>query len=330
MEMREFSARYCVRSDLLAAVSFGATFAVYFLSLWLAIRLADIWPLCAVLVFLNAVSGVRLYVLQHDCGHLSLFRNPRANVLAGYALSVFTLTPFRAMQYNHNRHHANLGNLDERQTGEIHTMTLREWQAAGFWRRLGYRLYRNPLFLLPVGGVFVYALRYRWPKNTLTVGLYGVMAQNLALACWVGLIWLLAGKTGLWVYGATVFVAGVVGVFLVYLQHNFEDTYWDRKPDHKLTLAALQGSSALDLGHWFDLATGNIAYHDLHHFNPRIPSYRLRGAHQEMRKVYDMRVIKWPEALASFRLKLWDEDKERLVPFPSGARGRTMTAGQAG
>lgn len=330
MEIREFSARYSTRSDRLAALSYGATFAVYFLSLWLAIRWADLLPVCAVLVVLNAASGVRLYVLQHDCGHLSLFRAPQVNVLAGHWLSVFTLTPFRAMQYNHNRHHANLGNLDERQTGEIHTMTLREWQAAGMWERLGYRLYRNPLILLPVGGVFVYAIRYRWPKNTLRVGVLGVMAQNLALAAWVLLIWWLAGSTGLWIYGATVFVAGVIGVFLVYLQHNFEDTYWDRKPEHKLTLAALHGSSALDLGHWFDLMTGNIAYHDLHHFNPRIPSYRLRGAHQDMRTIYDMRVIKWPEALASFRLKLWDEDKKRLVPFPRSGDGRTEPAGQTG
>lgn len=317
MNTREFTSRYCIKDDRIAALSFFGSFAVYFASLALAIWAAGIaWWLAAPLVVINALSGVRLYVLQHDCGHLSLWSRKTWNEWSGIALSTFTLTPFKAMQFNHNEHHAHVGDLDARRSGEIHTMTLREWEEAGPWERLWYRIYRNPAFLIPVGGIFTYVIRYRWPKNAARVGWQSVMAHNLALAVWVLFLYTVAGPTGLWVYAATVVVAACSGVFLVYLQHNFEDTYWDRKPRHRLKTAVLQGSSALDLGWWFDLATCNIAYHDLHHDNPRIPSYRLRQCHKDARDVFDLPLIHWPEAIRSFRLKLWDEERGKLVAFP--------------
>jgi omega-6 fatty acid desaturase (delta-12 desaturase) len=330
MTIREFTRQYTERDDRLAAFSYFGTFAVYFTTLWLALESAGTLALTVPLVVINALSGVRLYVLQHDTGHASLFGTTRRNDIAGHVLSTFTLTPFRVMKYNHNQHHAHLGNLDERDTTEIFTMTVREWAQAGFWKRLGYRIYRNPLFLLPVGGIFTYALRYRWPKNALKIDPWGVLAHDAAVLAWMTLIWLGWGWTGLTVYAGTVFVAAVVGVFLVYLQHNFEDTYWNRKPDLSPEMAALKGSSALDLGWWFDLATGNIAYHDIHHFNARIPSYRLRKCHRELRRHFDVQTIRWPEALRSFTLKLWDEDAQRLVPFPPATGRAPAAAGAAG
>lgn len=314
--IREFTRQYCERDNRLASISYFGTFAFYFLTLYLAIQFYGTWWIVVPLVVVNALSGVRLYVLQHDCGHHSLFTERWMNDWAGFGLSTFTLTPYRMMQHNHNEHHKYLGDLEERRSGEIHTMTLDEWGQAGWIQRLGYRLYRNPLFLIPVGGFFVYALRYRWPKNTWKIDPVGVVLHDLLLLAWVALLYWLAGVPALIVYGATVLVAAFAGVFLVYLQHNFEDTYWERRPDLRHDLAALQGSSALDLGWWFDLATANIAYHDIHHFNARIPSYRLRKCHRVMRDRYDLPTINWPEALRSFTLKLWDEDKGRLVPFP--------------
>lgn len=328
MTIREFIRQYCAPDDRLASISYSGTFAAYFLTLWLAVlSLPQLW-LTVPLVIVNAWSGVRLYVLQHDLGHGSFFSRRWMNDLAGHAASPFTLTPYRTMQWNHNVHHAYISDLEARETGEIHTMTLKEWQAAPWQVRLGYRIYRNPLFLAVVGGLFVYVIRYRWPKNTLRVGAAGVLAHNAALAAWVALIWALAGTPGLAVYAGTVLVAAVTGVFLVYLQHNFEDTYWDRRPDLSFERAALQGASALDLGWWFDLATGNIAYHDIHHLNARIPSYRLRACHRALRRHFDVPVIRWPEALRSFTLKLWDEEAHRLVPFPP-RKQRAPEAGAA-
>ncbi|SEQ65926.1 fatty acid desaturase [Thalassovita taeanensis] len=325
MSVRDFTQNYIEKDNRLANVSYFGTFAVYFSSLWIAIHWASVWWVVAPMVVINAFAGVRLYVLQHDCGHASLFETRAQNDWAGYGLSVFTLTPYKAMRYNHNVHHAHIGNLEHREAGEVNTMTLREWQQAGPWQRLYYRLYRNPVILLLVGGVFVYFLRYRWPKNTLRTGVAEVLAHNLGIALWLALIYALSGWVGIWVWVATAILAGAIGVFLVYLQHNFEDTYWDRRPDLDPQIAALKGSSALDLGWWWDLGTGNIAYHDIHHFDPRIPSYRLRRCHREISHALapQTNIVRWPQALGAFRLKLWDEERGKLVPFPKAAQSTT-------
>ncbi|MEL6531785.1 MAG: fatty acid desaturase [Pseudomonadota bacterium] len=325
-DFRRFTRNWCQRDDRIAMASFVGSFTAYFFTLWLTIQA---WPnpwLVVPLIVINSFAGVRLYVLQHDTGHNSLFSTRERNDLAGHILSVFTLTPYRVMQFNHNEHHAHLGNLDERDATEIYTMTLAEWERAGPWMRAFYRIYRHPLILIPIGGMFTYAIAYRWPKNAARIDAKGVVVHNLGLATWVGLIFLMAGLPGLIIYAGTVFSAGCIGVFLVYLQHNFEDTYWERKPALSPARAALQGSSALDLGWLWDLGTGNIAYHDLHHFNANIPSYRLRQCHRALRQQYDVATIRWPEALSAFRLKLWDENEERLVPFPRQAsRAATLS-----
>lgn len=316
MTIKDYLNGFTAKNDALAATSYFGTFAVFFASLYAAIQLSGTPLLAAPFSIIAAFAGVRLYVLQHDCGHHSLFAKRWVNELAGYVLSPFTLTPFRAMQYNHNMHHAYLGNLEHRETTEILTMTLREWNAASWGKRLYYRLYRNPLIMLPIGGILTFFFVYRWPKNTTLARAPGVLLHNALLLGWIGALYLMFGWPGVLTLLATAVISSMIGVFLVFLQHNFEDTYWDRKPDLDFRQAALQGSSALDLGHLFDIGTGNIAYHDIHHFNPRIPSYRLRKCHHAMPAEFAMRRIRWPEAIASFRLKLWDEDRARLVPFP--------------
>ena len=315
-DIKDFTSRYMERSNAIALLNVLGTFFVYFTTLWLALSFAGTWLLVLPLLVINAFAAVRLYVIQHDLGHLSHFKTRWQNEWAGYAASTFTLTPFKAMQHNHNLHHAHIGNLDHREATEIYTMTLAEWQAAGVWQRLFYRLYRNPLLMLPLGGVWTFVARYRWPKNVGRIGPLGVLTHNLAVVLWWAAIYWMFGWAGLGLYAITVLISGCIGVFLVYLQHNFEDTYWDHKPELDYTRAALQGSSALDLGWWWDLGTGNIAYHDIHHFNPRIPLYNLRRCHQDLRKEMDIQTIEWPEAIRSFKLKLWDEETERLVPFP--------------
>ena len=327
MTIREFTKNYSRKSDLMGGLSFLITLAVYGAAFILAVRFASHSLIVAPLTVILAFASVRLYVLQHDCGHTSLFATRWLNDVAGYILSIFSITPFRVMQFNHNQHHAYLGNLEHRETTEIFTMTLREWNQASPWTRTWYRAYRNPLILLSLGGIFTYFIVYRWPSNTTRVGALGVITHNLMVAGYVALIYLVFGWVGVGVWFASGVIAGVIGVFLVYLQHNFEETYWDRKPDLDFRRATLQGSSSLDLGWWWDLGTGNIAYHDLHHFNPSIPSYRLRRCQNDLpdeMKTHD--VIRWPQAIASFQLKLWDEDAERLVRFPKVPDTRVVPA----
>lgn len=321
MDLRDYTRQFCQKDNRLAALSYFGTFAVYFGSLWLAITYAGLWYILVPAAIIHAFSAVRLYVLQHDTGHHSLFETRRQNEIAGHVLSPFTFAPFEVMKQNHNLHHANLGNLEHRETGEIHTMTLAEWNAAGFWERLGYRLYRNPFILVPLGALFTYFIRYRWPKNTLRFGVWGVLLHNLAIIGFIGGIYALFGATGVLVWLGASFLGGMIGVFLVYLQHNFEDTYWDRRPDLDPQIAALQGSSALDFGWWFDTAVACITLHDIHHYNARIPSYRLRKCHYGLPPEHAPRRIKFPEAVAALNLKLWDEEQGRLVPFPGRAGG---------
>ena len=327
LTIREYTKQYARKSDALGGLSFFASFATYFAALILgAVYLGHVWlslPMIVVLAF----ASVRLYVLQHDCGHYSLFKTKAWNDWAGYALSVVSLTPFRVMQYNHNLHHAHLGDLEHRETTEVFTMTKKEFQEAGTLRRLSYRIYRNPVVMLSLGGIYAYFIVYRWPANTRKVGVTGVLIHNALVFTYVWLVWSLFAWPGLIVLGTSAILAGVIGVFLVYLQHNFEDTYWDRKPDHEFQKATLEGSSSLDLGHWWDIGTGNIAYHDLHHFAPGIPSYRLRYCQNNLPKhLRTKHVIRWPEAIASFRLKVWDEDARKMAPFPPSRRAQVVAA----
>lgn len=322
MDLRTYTRRFTEKDNRLAGLSYGATFAAYFGSLWLAITFVNFWYVLIPAGIVHAFSAVRLYVLQHDCGHHSLFETRLQNEVAGHVLSPFTFAPFEVMKQNHNLHHSNIGNLAHRETGEIHTMTLREWTAAGFWQRLQYRLYRNPFILIPLGSLFTYFIRYRWPKNTVEFGVLPVLLHNLSIAAYLTLLWYLAGLTGIAVWLGFSLLGGMLGVFLVYLQHNFEDTYWNRRPDLDPQVAALQGSSALDFGWWFDTAVACITLHDIHHFNARIPSYRLRKCHYGLPPDYAPRRIGFREAVAALNLKLWDEDRQRLVPFPKHAAAR--------
>jgi acyl-lipid omega-6 desaturase (Delta-12 desaturase) len=316
MDLRTYTRQYCGRDNRLASLSYFGTFAVYFVSLWLAVQFSSTWYLMLPAGVVHAVAAVRLYVLQHDTGHHSLFETRLQNEIAGHVLSPFTFAPFEVMKQNHNLHHANISNLEHRETGEINTMTLAEWHRAGVWQRLSYRLYRNPFVLVPLGSAFTYFIRYRWPKNTTQFGVTGVLLHNLAILTFLYTIYTLAGPTGLWIWLAFSFLGGMLGVFLVYLQHNFEDTYWDRRPDLDPHLAAIQGSSCLDFGWFFDMAVANITLHDIHHLNARIPSYRLRHCHHNLPADQAPRRIKFPEAVRALGLKLWDEEQNRLVPFP--------------
>jgi len=320
IELRQTLRKYTKKDNRLAYLSLLGNLAVYAAAVVVSIMAVEqgAWLLAAIGVILLAFAGVRLYVLQHDLGHLSLFETKRQNEIWGYLVSPFTMAAYPQMRYNHNMHHAYVGDLDARETTEINTMTLSEWNRAGFWKRLYYRLYRHPLVLIPVGSFYTYFIAYRWPKNAAQVGLGAILAHNAALVVYFGLLYALAGWTGVLTVALAIWLGGMLGVFLVYLQHNFEGTWWDRRPDLDPARAAIQGGSCLDFGWWFDEAVANITKHDIHHLVASIPSYRLRAAHRELERTHQLRRIGFREALHAFTLKLWDEDAQALVPFPKG------------
>jgi acyl-lipid omega-6 desaturase (Delta-12 desaturase) len=303
-----------------------------YLGVWIAAVLVQPGPLLAVgMGLLATVFMARMYSLFHDLTHNSLFRSRAANARWGHLLGYLLFTPYRWWQRQHSLHHAHTGNLDHRGPGEIYTMTLAEYRAAPLWRRLGYRAYRNPALMLLVGPTLVFLFDRRFPQKGMSGRiLASVIATNVALAGWVvGLSLLLGWQTFLIIQGTTIVAGGVVAAWMLYIQHQYEDTYYRGAGDWRFEYAALQGSSYLELPRPLAWMVGNANYHHVHHLSAKIPNYNLRAAHEETPHFRATPVVTLASSVTAFRLKLWDEEAERLVPF-SALRERSAGGGRAG
>jgi omega-6 fatty acid desaturase (delta-12 desaturase) len=276
---------------------------------WLALPLA-----IAAACFL-----VRLFAIQHDCGHGSFFRHRLANDWFGRIAGVLTFTPYGVWRHTHATHHASTGNLDRRGLGDVETLTVQEYRARSFWGRLRYRLYRHPLVMFGLGPAYVFLLHYRLPVGSMRDGWRpwaSTMTTNLAIGLIVALLmWVVGIKAFLLVHLPILLFAASVGVWMFFVQHQFEHTTWENDREWNLHDAALHGSSHYDLPaflHWF---TANIGIHHVHHLNSRIPYYRLPRVlrdHPELRNVG--RLTLW-QSFRCVRLVLWDETQRRLVSF---------------
>jgi len=282
---------------------------------------------------------VRLFIIQHDCGHGAFFPSRRANQALGAVLGVVTLVPYGYWRRTHAIHHATSGNLDERELGDVHTLTVREYLALPRWRRLLYRLYRNPFVLFGVGPAFQFILKHRFPFDipwSWKREWKSVLWTNVALAATVGALGLTLGwRTLALVHLPIVLLSGTVGVWLFYVQHQFEETYWDRKDAWDFYRAGAHGSSFYDLPavlHWF---TGNIGYHHIHHLNHRIPFYRLPAAMKHFPELQSpgTTTLRPADIARCLRLKLWDPKRDQLItlaqhrhpPVPAAGNHPPMT-----
>ncbi|MDJ0629201.1 MAG: fatty acid desaturase [Rhodobacter sp.] len=316
--IRQMTRAYTTRDNRIAAVNTVLTLAVYMASLIGAILAfqAGRWYAGLPAMAVSAICGVRIYMLQHDCGHGSYFTTRKLNDFVGRLLSPFSLTPFNATRHNHNLHHAHIGDLDRRDSSEIYVMTLAEYRQASWHRRLGYRFYRSFFVLFLVGPTLLYVLQYRYPKNSREAGLADLWVHNAMVAAFLGALFWSFGWTGLLVWLGSVALAVSTGVLIPYVHHNFETVYWGRKPQLDFDTAAMEGSAVLDFGWFFDLCTANIAYHDIHHLNANVPSYRLKDCHRALSPHFNSVRIGLIDGLRCIRWKLWDEETRRMVPFP--------------
>jgi omega-6 fatty acid desaturase (delta-12 desaturase) len=267
---------------------------------------------------LNGAFLVRVFMIQHDCGHGAFFRNRQVSDWIGRILGVLTLTPYAVWRRTHAIHHSTHGNLDRRGIGDVHTLTVAEYRKLSAFDRLVYRAYRHPLVLFGLGPVYLFILQNRLPLGLMNSARYwfSAMGTNLAIALTVGLVVYFGGLAPvLLVYLPTVVVAGSIGVWLFYVQHQFEETQWDSDADWQLHDAALHGSSHYDLPSILRWFTGNIGVHHVHHLYSRIPFYRLPEVLRDHRELAETKRMTLRESLACARLHLWDEASRRLLSF---------------
>jgi acyl-lipid omega-6 desaturase (Delta-12 desaturase) len=277
---------------------------------------------------------VRTFIVFHDCTHGSFFRSSAANTWVGRFCGLLVFAPFAAWRHEHAVHHATSGDLDRRGIGDLPTLTVAEYEAMPIPKRIGYRLFRNPLVMFGLGPIFAMVIAPRFISLSARPRLIrSVELTNLALAVVVGGLCVLMGwRDFLLVWGPAALIAGSVGVWLFYVQHQFEDAYWESSGDWSYADAALRGSSYLRLPQPLQFFTGNIGLHHVHHLSTRVPNYNLQRAHDETAILQSVPTLSLWDGLRAARLKLWDEESGKLVGFSSvrGQRDASLTLGDVG
>ena len=283
----------------------------------------DAAPLLALALAVPAAGFLlRTYMVFHDCAHGSFLRAKRANAWLGVVSGLLVFECFASWRHSHAIHHATAGDLDRRGVGDLPTMTVAEFQGATWQRRLGYRLFRNPVVMFGLGPIYALILRPRLVSRGDRPRIRrAVMRTNVALAVLVGaLCWLVGWREYLLVQMPTALLAGSAGVWLFYVQHQFEDTYWQSSGEWSYADAALRGSSHLRLPKVLQFFTANIGLHHVHHLSTRIPNYNLQRAHDENPIFHEVPTLSVRDGMRAVRLKLWHEGHGRLVTFGEARR----------
>ena len=318
---------YCLPDNFRGAFEIAVT-VIPFATLWVAM-----WLLGHISIWLSVAAAipaaglmVRLFMIQHDCGHGALFSSRRANDWVGRVIGVLTLTPYDHWRQAHASHHAGSGNLERRGIGDIDTLTVREYQALSWRGRLRYRLYRHPVVMFGLGPAYLFLLRQRLPFGAMRDGAMpwlSTLFTNLGLAAASALLIYAVGIGAfLAIQLPIVLIGASIGVWLFYVQHQFEHTYWEHQPDWSHPEAALHGSSYYDLPKPLMWLTGNIGIHHLHHLSSRIPFHRLPKVLRDHPELGNVGKLSLWQSLKCVRLTLWDEDTKRLVSF-SDLRSRS-------
>ncbi len=287
------------------------------LSLLMYLALGVSYLLALALALPAAGFLVRTFVVFHDCAHGSLLASKRANAWVGRVLGLFVLSPYQRWRHDHAVHHATSGDLERRGVGDIVTLTVEEYRARGSRGRLAYRIIRNPVVMFGLGPVIAMmvgpriATRSQRPRMRRSVlGTDAVLLVSIG-----GLCWLIGWENFLLVWAPPAMLAGSIGIWLFYVQHQFEDAYWQSPSEWDYIDAALRGSTYLKLPRVLQFFTGNIGLHHVHHLNARIPNYNLQRAHDENPIFHGVPTLSLREALGTVRLKLWDEQRGKLVTF---------------
>lgn len=325
-------AKYQQASDWRAVWQVANTLIPY-LGVWVLLywSLQVSYWLAVPLVLLGGGFLVRLFIIFHDCGHGSFLSSQKANAILGSIVGVLTFTSYYHWRWEHSIHHATSGDLDRRGTGDVWTLTVEEYLQSSRWRRFSYRLARNPVVLFLIAPLALFLVLERFPSAK--AGLrerISVHATNLALVLVViGMGAVFGWKTYLLLQVAVMGVAGGVGVWMFYVQHQFEGVYWQRNDQWNYAQAALQGSSFYKLPKVLQWFSGNIGFHHIHHLSPKIPNYNLERCHYAEPLFQTVQPVTLWSSLKSLKFRLWDEDHQRLVGFGALRHFREQRARRA-
>jgi len=260
---------------------------------------------------------IRIFIIFHDCGHGSFFRSQRANHFWGFVTGVLTFTPYHQWRQKHALHHATSGDLDRRGTGDIWTLTVQEYFEAPRWKRLAYRLFRNPFVLFVLLPLYLFLIHQRFPSPSVgrreRLGVHWTNGALLLIA--IAMSMTIGIKSYLLIQLPVMMITGTVGLWLFYVQHQFEGVYWKRREHWGFAEAALHGSSFYKLPRILQWFSGNIGFHHIHHLSPRIPNYNLEKCHQADPLFQSVKPITLGSSLRSFTYRLWDEQRGKLIGY---------------
>ncbi len=321
-ELQHVLARYGTSDPKKALWQLFDTFIPY-LALWILMVLTvhhgySYWITLAMAVVAAALL-VRIFIFFHDCCHGSFFASQRANRVLGYVSGILTFTSFEKWRRSHLVHHATAGDLDRRGVGDVWTMTVEEYRSAPALRRLAYRLYRNPFVMFGLGPAYVFLIEQRFSRKGAERGeRASVLFTNLAIGAIIVAASMTIGlRTYLLIQLPVMLIAGVIGLWMFYIQHQFEGVYWARHDFRDPMKVALAGSSYYRLPTVLQWFTGNIGLHHIHHIRPRIPNYHLQQVYDEVQAVQSVQPMSMRNSLKSLRMNLWDENSQQLVSFGS-------------
>lgn len=307
------------KSDLQTSVlQIFNTMVPFFLLWYLAYQSLEIsYWLTLALTVLASGFVIRVFILFHDCCHQNFFKNRRANEVLGTVTGILTCFPYHQWRRSHAVHHATSSNLNKRGTGDIWILTVEEYLAASFWKRTAYRFYRNPFVMFVLGPFFLILIANRFnKKNTKRKERLNTYVTNVAIVALSGLLcWAIGWQAFLMIQIPIFYISGAAGIWLFYVQHQFEDSYFEQEAEWDYVKAAVDGSSYYKLPKVLQWLTGNIGFHHVHHLSPRVPNYYLEEAHDNSPALQTVTTITIASSLQAIRFRLWDEHHKRFVGF---------------
>ncbi|WP_379133631.1 fatty acid desaturase [Paenibacillus sp. sgz500958] len=285
------------------------TAAYYSLSISYWLALAFIFP--------TAGFVIRTFIICHDCCHGSFFKNRKANDIIGTLTGVLTLVPYRQWKHAHSIHHAGSGNLDKRGIGDIWIMTVEEYAEASSWKRFCYRFYRHPLVIFGLGPIAVFLIQYRFNVKgaRLKERINTYLTNLFIVVLYGGLIWAIGWQDFVLIQLPVMFLSGLLGIWLFYVQHQFEDTFFEKDEEWSYVKAAVEGSSYYKLPRLLQWITGNIGFHHVHHLSPKVPNYNLEKAHNATPPLHMATTITIRTSLKAITFRLWDEENKEFISF---------------